>query len=325
MRLILLKSNDPYFNLAAEEYYMKSQKDDIFLLYINNPCLVIGKHQNTVREINTRFVKNNEIDVVRRLSGGGTVYHDLGNVNFSFHQSVEDVARLNYKVFLEPMRQVVESLGVKVTFSKRNDLLIDEKKISGNAEHVFKRRVLCHGTLLFDSDLDNLEQAIQVNEDGLTDKAVRSVRSKVTNILPHLPVKMSVVEFRDFIIQFFQKNHQAVVYEPTIEDTQEIEELVQQKYRTWEWNYGYSPGFVIKRTLRLDDEKIVEVDLRIKKGVIQKAEVMNISQIEINTKQLENHLIGCRHTELDISNAFKAVGLGRQSGKETTELVEQLF
>jgi len=199
--------SDPYFNLAAEEYFLKNFQEDIFMLWRSRPAVVVGKHQNALAEINHEFVRDNQIPVVRRLSGGGTVFHDPGNVNFTFIRNVESIADVNFKVFTNPVIDALKKLGIDAYTSGRNDLLIDGKKISGNAEHVHRSRVLHHGTLLFDSRLDALKGALKVDLSRFEDKAVQSNRSEVTNILPYLPNPMSAAEFSAFLFDEICKNY----------------------------------------------------------------------------------------------------------------------
>ena len=174
MLCIINTNTKPYFNLAAEDYVLRNFKDDCFMLWRNKPSIIIGKHQNTLAEINLEYVKDNNIDVVRRLSGGGAVFHDLGNLNFTFIKNAKDEGSLvDFKKYIQPILEVLQSLGVNAKFEGRNDIMIDGKKISGNAEHVFKRRVLHHGTLLFLSQIADLSKALKVNPLKYQDNGVK--------------------------------------------------------------------------------------------------------------------------------------------------------
>ena len=176
-------NTNPYFNLAAEEYVLRNFKENCFMLWRNRPSIIVGKHQNTLAEINVDYVKEKNIDVVRRLSGGGAVFHDLGNLNFTFIKNAEkEEALVDFKKYVEPVLEVLQHLGVNAKFEGRNDIMIDGKKISGNAEHVFKKRVLHHGTLLFSSQMADLSNALKVNPLKYQDKGGKSVRSRVTNL-----------------------------------------------------------------------------------------------------------------------------------------------
>jgi len=177
---------DPYFNLAAEEYALKNFKADCFMLWRNEPSIIVGKHQNTLAEINLDYVKKRNIKVGRRLSGGGAVFHDLGNLNFTFISTGAQENRLvDFRRFTMPILEVLQNLGIEAVFEGRNDLTIHGRKFSGNAEHVWKNRILHHGTLLFSSVLTDLSEALKVDPLKFRDKAVKSIRSRVTNISKH--------------------------------------------------------------------------------------------------------------------------------------------
>ncbi len=199
MLCIHLKNQDPYFCLAAEEYFLKNFREDIFMLWQSEDTIVVGKHQNALGEINYRFVREKGIQVARRISGGGTVFHDSGNVNFTFIKNVKGPSEISFKIFTTPVVEALAQLGVTATTSGRNDLLINGFKISGNAEHVFKNRVLHHGTLLFNSDLENLGQAIKVIPGKYESKAVQSNRSPVANISSFLKDQLKIEEFIRFL------------------------------------------------------------------------------------------------------------------------------
>jgi len=204
MRFLFSTSNNPYFNLSTEEYFLKNSKEEMFFLYINEPCIVVGKHQNLLSEINLQFVLENNIKLSRRISGGGTVYQDLNNLNFSYIHNCANIEQINYKKFTYPILESLRDMGLNVEFSDRNDLIIDTKKISGNAMHIFKTRVLSHGTLLFNTNLNQLSAALKNNPQKYIDKSIKSVRSKVTNISNYLNDPKSTDEFS---LLLFQKNN----------------------------------------------------------------------------------------------------------------------
>lgn len=194
-------STDPYFNIATDEYIFKHLREDCFMLWRNDNAIIVGKHQNTQAEINKDYVKEHGIHVVRRLSGGGAVYHDLGNLNFSFTRTGDNAEEMiDFKRYTQPILEVLQSLGVQAEFSGRNDLLIEGKKFSGNAEHVFKNKVLHHGTLLFSSHMPDISGALKISPMKYKDRAVKSVPSRVTNIQDHLQEKITVEEFAQRIM-----------------------------------------------------------------------------------------------------------------------------
>ncbi|HQL40659.1 MAG TPA: lipoate--protein ligase family protein, partial [Anaerolineaceae bacterium] len=184
MKVIQWTDTDAYFNLAAEEYVFDQldREEDYLLLWQNRNAVVVGKHQNTIEEVNSQFIQEHGVQVVRRLSGGGAVYHDMGNLNFTFIGDAEG-NKFNFQKLSQPIVQTLQQMGVAdVHFSGRNDILIGEKKISGNAQFVRGNRLLHHGTLLFHSDLDMVSRVLTVKGDKIESKGVKSVRSRVTNI-----------------------------------------------------------------------------------------------------------------------------------------------
>jgi lipoate-protein ligase A len=267
MLCILNHTTEPYFNIAAEEYLLKNFDQDIFMLYRNEPSIIIGKHQNTFSEINYWFVKNKKVKVVRRLSGGGTVFHDLGNVNFTFIQNGKEGTLVDFVKFTEPIIQSLQKMGVNASRSGRNDIMVEGFKISGNAEHVYKNRTLHHGTLLFSSKLDDLRQGLQSNGSSYTDKAVKSFRSPVTNISDYLK-NWSVGDFLNTVqASVLEILPQSDFHKFTDGDMDAINKLVSEKYSTWEWNYGYSPKFkVLKQGIIAD--RTISIYLQVEKGII---------------------------------------------------------
>jgi len=256
--------------------------------------VVVGKHQNALSEINHEFVQKNHIPIARRLSGGGTVFHDPGNVNFTFIRSVEKISEVNFKVFTVPVIEALKKLGVEAYTSGRNDLLIDGKKISGNAEHVHRNRVLHHGTLLFDSRLEALKGTLKVDLSKFQDKAVQSNRNEVTNISNYLTNPISVEEFTNFMFSEISQNYlESLVYEPTSEDLIAIEKLSIEKYQTWDWIFGYSPRYRFSNKLETEQGEI-QISLLVEKGILAEVSVSGAVEEELSQKILAS-LIGCRH------------------------------
>lgn len=295
-------SNNPYFNLAAEEYLLKNFSDDIFMLYINEPCIVVGKHQNALSEINLDFVRAHKIKVARRLSGGGTVFHDFGNLNFCFVQTAKDKNRVNFAKFIQPVLKALQNMGLDAKTGNKSDILINSLKISGNAEHIFKQRVLHHGTLLFKSNLDTLREGLKVNLERFTDRSVQSRRSKVANISDFLPVSVTIEEFRKRIFNSFIENSKDThIFKFSEEEKEKINKLVEEKFSTWKWNFGYSPKYEFRNQIRIGEDKF-EVFLMVDKGMIQNA------NFTINEKKTLRGLGLCltnqRHYLEDIENCL---------------------
>jgi lipoate-protein ligase A len=319
MRCIHIKNTDPYFCLAAEEYLLKNFDEDIFVLWQSDNTVVVGKHQNALGEINYRFVRENNIKVARRISGGGTVFHDRGNVNFSFIKNVKSPSEISFKLFTGPVVEVLAKLGVEATTSGRNDLLVEGKKISGNAEHVHKTRVLHHGTLLFSSDLKNLGQAIQVTPGKYTSKAVQSNRSTVANISQFLKTEMPVNEFIRFLLNVQLGKSGNTIYELNETDIQTIDKLSTEKFQTWDWNFGYSPKYSFKNEVEIGG-KILKVELEVEKGRIVEAQVGGEYFNEIEKVGIQNILIGTNHFYSDI-----LIGIQREEKRTANLLLDCLF
>jgi lipoate---protein ligase len=303
MLCIHLKNTNPYFCLAAEEYLLKNFSEDIFMLWQSEKAVVVGKHQNLLAEINYPFVLENDIALCRRISGGGTVFHDTGNVNFSFIKNVKSPAEISFKMFTAPVVEALAKLGIEASTSGRNDLLIEGLKISGNAEHVFKNRVLHHGTLLFNSDLKNLGQAIKVNPGKYESKAVQSNRSPVANISQFLKTPMTTAEFIQFLLDVQLENSENNFYQPTENDIQTIEKLADEKFKTWEWNFGYSPKYLFKNEVEIEG-KLLKIFLQVERGIIVQAETEGDYFSKARSELFMNNLLHKKHDFNEIRNVI---------------------
>ncbi|MBL7906748.1 MAG: lipoate--protein ligase [Bacteroidales bacterium] len=319
MLCIIREETDPYFNLAAEEYVLKNFNRDCFMLWRNEPSIIVGKHQNTLAEINTEYVKQNNIRVVRRLSGGGAVFHDLGNLNFTFTASGEHHQLVDFRKFTLPVLEVLKSLGIEAKFEGRNDLTIDGRKFSGNAEHVYKNRVLHHGTLLFSAMMNDLSSALQVDPAKFEDKAVKSVRSRVTNISEHLKSPLTVIEFRDLILKHvMDSNTGAELYSFSESDKTAISRLADEKYKTWEWNFGYSPKYNFRKQIKTNGGKL-EINLEVENGVIRKARFFGDFFNKLDPAEIEEALSGVVHSERPLTEALAIFNIEEYFLKVTRE------
>lgn len=247
-------STDPYYNLALEEYLFEHRdlSQGLFMLWQNHNTLVIGKYQNTAEEINADFVKAQNTSVVRRNTGGGAVYHDMGNVNFTCMQTSDNTAGIDFRTFMEPVINALRGMGLPAEFNSRNDMTIDGKKFSGNSQMIRGNRVLHHGTLLFSANLEFVGKALRPREDKYTSKGIQSVRSRVTNLVDYMDEPISLEEFKQRLIREFFTGREMQMIQLTEEEEQAVLELRGKKYITWEWNYGKSPAFTVTKTRRFE-------------------------------------------------------------------------
>lgn len=257
-------------------------------------------------EINHQFVNKNNIAVCRRISGGGAVFHDAGNVNFTYIKNVKSPAEISFKQFTEPIVKALEKLGIEATTSGRNDLLINGLKISGNAEHVYKNRVLHHGTLLFDSDLNNLGQAIKVIPEKYKSKAVQSNRSPVANISQFLKTPMTTDEFIQFILGVQLENLQNSLYHLNENDEQAIVKLSSEKFTTWEWNFGYSPKYLFKNEVEIEG-KLLKIELLVEKGIIVEAVISGDYFMQSQMYSIKNGLLQKKHVFNEVKSALPTI------------------
>jgi lipoate---protein ligase len=301
MLCINLNTTDPFFNLAVDEYLLKNSEEEFLVLSINDPSVIIGKHQSPHRETDTRYVIRNNIPVIRRISGGGTVFHDHGNLNFSFLSNSIAGKQVDFRKYTQPVIKFLAAAGAEVKFEGKNDLKINGLKISGNAEHVWRNRVLHHGTLLFDSQLDIMKKSLRKDYSCYFSRAVVSNPSPVTNLIDRLNSVKNINELKQKMLQFFISQN-AENKEDTLSpaENSEINKLADSKYRTWEWNYGYGPSYQFKNKFEINSNSIT-VHLSVNDGVIQGCIIEGPGIISEYAKKLE----GCRHMPDDILPIFR--------------------
>ena len=327
MIYIETNSQKPAINLAYEDYFLhgKSLDEDIFMLWRNEPAIVIGRFQNSLEEINSSFAEAHQIKIVRRISGGGAVYHDLGNLCFSF--ILRDIAPqiADKSKYIRPLADALASMGVRTEMTRRNDLMVNGKKISGNAMAVHKNRLLFHGTLLFDTDLEILEEALRSSAVKIESKAVRSIRSKVTNLKEYLPQNMDIDLFKQSLKRYFFANMITSVYEPDRQDIDAIQELAKKKYETWEWNFGQNPESTV-RSIRNFSEGVLEITITLNKGLIKSVELKSTFGMPFAPGEIEKRLINLRYTSTDIQNALNGLDIEWQPGSiSKKELIQAII
>lgn len=318
MKLIRLNTTSPYFNLAAEEYFLKKDAEDKLILWQNENTIVIGKNQSTFTEINLSRAEKLKVNIVRRMSGGGAVYHDLGNLNYTYITQSSGDDFLNFKKFTKPVIDVLKSLGVDATLSGRNDLLIDGMKFSGNAQYVYKDMLLHHGTLMFNTSVDILSEVLNVNELKIKSKGISSIKSRVTNIGEHSDV--TIDEFCDLLFG----SAEGTRYELSSTDIFEIEKLQKEKYETWEWNFGYSPKHSFKNE-KLFPCGIVSVSLDAKDGRIAAIKFSGDFFGKRDIYELEQALTGVRHAYDDVMAALGEMPVGEYFSGLTAEDIALLI
>jgi len=305
--------NDPQMNLAIEEYILRNLdiNESYLLFYVNGPSIIIGRNQNTIEEINTEYVETNDIKVVRRMSGGGAVYHDLGNLNYSFitkdeGNSIQD----NFKKFTKPVIDALRKLGANAELMGRNDIEIDGRKVSGTAQFATGGRMYTHGTLMLNSNLDNVTKALKPKKEKIESKGVKSVRARVGNISEFIDRQMTIEEFKQFILEnvFEAEGSEIKEYVLTDEDWKNIEQLSKSKYQTWEWNYGKSPRSNIQNSKRFPIGTI-DVRLQVDKGIIQNVKIYGDFFGWGDVADIETKLKNVRYDKSALQDALKDVDI----------------
>ena len=323
MKYIVSHSNNPAFNIALEAYAFREMldEDEIFILWINEPTIVIGKHQNAIEEINKEYTDAHGIHVVRRLSGGGAVYHDLNNLNYTIISNKADEGAFDFKTFSKPVIDTLAKLGVKAEFTGRNDLEIDGKKFCGNAQAYYKGRMMHHGCLMFDVDTSVLADALKVSKDKIESKGIKSVRARVTNINDELPQKMDVLAFRDALLeQVKEENPDMTEYEFSEAELERIRQSEKEQFGNWDWIYGAAPEYTIKRSVRYPAGKITTY-ANVEKSVIKSIKIYGDFFGIGDVSDIEQLLVGSRYEHKDILEKLKTIDTNNYFSRMTTEEV----
>lgn len=321
MKYIVNTSNDPVYNVALEAYAFQklTDIDEIFILWINEPAIIIGRHQNTIQEINKEFIDKNGIHVVRRLSGGGAVYHDLNNLNYTIISNNTQEGAFDFQTFSKPVIDTLAKLGVKAEFTGRNDLEINGQKFAGNAQAYYKGRMMHHGCLLFDVDMSVLGQALKVSKDKIESKGIKSVRARVTNIVDHLSDKITVQEFSDAILAQVKEEYPEMdEYVLSDAELSEIQAMRDNQFATWDWTYGKAPEYTIERGVRYPAGKITtyaNVENSTIKSVKIFGDFFGVKPVDDIEKMLE----GVRYDYKDVLAALKTVDTSQYFSRMTPE------
>lgn len=326
MIIIDSTSNDAYFNIAAEEYLLKRfPKEEILFFYVNAPSIIVGKFQNTLAEVDLDYVQENQIKVVRRLSGGGAVYHDLGNLNFSFHSILGKQDFTDFSRFTAPVISLLNKLGIPAVLEGRNDILVEGRKFSGNAKLVKNGKMIQHGTILIHSEITVLASALQTNPLKFIDKATKSNRSRVINLSEYLPKNMTTGDFKNLFMDEIKYNNPSLTrYKFNKKDIVEINKLVENQYITWDWNFGFSPNYNFKKAKKVA-AGFIEVHLDVQKGYIREAKIFGDFFASAPIEELEQKLIGVRHHKKEIQEVLGRLNLKMFFGKVTLDEILDIF
>ena len=318
------KSNDCYFNLALEEMFLREYEDEVFMLWQNDNTIVVGKNQNTLSEINSDFVKEKGIRVVRRITGGGAVYHDMGNINFTYITHHDGEWERDFSRFAKPVIDVLRKLGLDANISGRNDILANNRKISGNAQTVINNRILHHGTLLVNSDVSAIVNSLKPDEEKIRSKGIRSISSRVANISQLLGRRIASSEMFSLIECEVKRLYNAKNYDLSEKEIEYVEKLAESKYRTWEWNFGYSPKYSFEKKMRFDGG-CISTCMDVCEGKIVSVKIYGDFFGIKDVSDVENALCGIYHRESDICETLKMFDLNDYFGKISKEELVQVF
>ncbi len=322
MKYIKTDYDIPYYNMALEEYIMNNDDfdDEYVFFYIHRPSVIIGKYQNAMSEVNMKYIEQNDIILARRISGGGAVYHDEGNLNFSFicHKTSD---KIDFGPFVLPVINALRDLGLDATLSGRNDLLLDGKKFGGNAQHISGDKVLSHGTVMVDVNVENMTMALNVDPEKFISKGISSVRSRVANLNDKLNEKMTAESMREYLLSEFVKNTSIEEYCLTEKDISAVEDLVRNKFSTWQHNFGGKASFGTTKKKKLP-AGLLEVSYEAKGGIISKISVTGDYFANCDISILENALVGIPLKYEDIVDAVKDKEvISGLSAEELAELI----
>ncbi|NLO45226.1 MAG: lipoate--protein ligase [Clostridiales bacterium] len=322
--LIAHSRTSPSFNLAAEEHFLRGRRENFIMLWRNEPSIIIGRNQNAYAELDINFVRENGVTVIRRLTGGGAVFHDLGNINFTFIKNGQD-GMADFKEYLEPVVGYLRLIGLDAEFSGRNDILVGGMKVSGSAQTNCRGRVMLHGTLLFDASLETLARALSPNPLKLSAKGIKSVKSRVTNIRPHLAADMSVTEFADGLSKHLTESEHCVRYELSDRDEDAVAQLAADKYDTFLWNFGGAPPYSVEKSA-MTGGGLVTAAFDIKNDTISDIRIFGDFFGVKEISDVENILKKTPYEPTAVAGAISGINLDDYIfGASAAELVKLLF
>ena len=326
MRYLRNKNTDPYYNMAFDEFCLESLPIDepVFFLWQNRPAVIVGLNQEVNTEVNLDYLNKNNIALVRRVTGGGAVYHDLGNLNYTIVGRSEDLER-DYPEYASILMKALQELGIPATLSGRNDILVDGKKVSGFAKRVCKNRLMVHGTLMYDVDLEVLPQALTPSASKLQSKGIASVRSRVANLRDYLPEVADIQAFSQRLEEILSCHYTDTEYQLSAEDLASIQRLADEKFAQWEWNYGRSPKATLTHSARLACGT-VEIHLKIAENRIVFCQFGGDFLGNLPTSEVESALNGMVYEANAIRECLKKMEIGQYfDGVEVDDLVGIMF
>ncbi|WP_137657357.1 lipoate--protein ligase [Listeria newyorkensis] len=313
-------------NFAIEEFALRQMdaNETYVMFYRMHPTVIVGKNQNTLAEINQAYIDEHDIPVLRRLSGGGAVYNDEGNISFSIITKDDGASFNNFERFTKPVIDALIELGVDAKLSGRNDIEVAGKKISGNAQFATGGRLYSHGTLLFDVNLANVEKALRVNPLKLQAKGVKSVRSRVTNIREHLREDMDINAFQEVLLQSISQTAEIPTYRFSEADWTQIRKIQKERYQNWDWNYGKSPKFNVKNEQKFPGG-LVEIRFQVEKGRITIAQIFGDFFATGDIQEVENKLLGVAYTRDTLDDFLEGINVPLYFGEVTKEELQTII
>ncbi|GMA69173.1 lipoate--protein ligase [Leuconostoc litchii] len=327
MQFINYFNQDAYTNIAMDAWLLKNLKPEkpVFSLWQNKKAVIIGENQNTFAEVNPEYITEQNVQVVRRVSGGGAVYHDLGNICFTFFVPVATSASVDFHQFVKPMADALESLGIHVDISGRNDLEIDGKKVSGNAQRYAGGYLMHHGTLLWDTDVDAMVRSLNVADEKFISKAAKSVRSRVGNIKDYAPVGLTLDKFIEQLKYYLTDEGRDSEYKLTDAQKNSILKLRDEKFSQWSWNYGKSPQFMYNNHAKYSGGAI-DVQMDVDSGHITDINFTGDFLGVRDWREMKSQLIGIPFTREAVAEVLDKNKEGQYFGSVTNdELLETFF